>query len=258
MSVAVSLLNCVAQAMGDPATDVGKLELLIRLQREIIADDARLQYARAMRAAQADMMPILRTAQNTSTNSRYAPLEVIDAVIRPIYTRHGFAMEFNSEPVDGGVRLICEVTHTPGGHTKTRHLEAALDAVGPQGRANKTPVQALVSSTTYLRRTLTCMVWNLALTNEDMDGNAPRNDGRLTERQVEELWELMRRTETQEARFLTVMCPAADLRSIGDVPAVEFPRLRNALLTKANVRAQRAAAARAATSRQPINGDARP
>jgi len=254
-----SLLNCVALAMQDPSTDVAKLEMLIRLQREIIDREARQQFVRAMRAAQAEMQPILRTAQNSSTNSRYAPLEVIDAAIRPIYTRHGFCMEFNSEPVEGGVRLICELTHD-GGHMKTRSLEAALDSAGPQGKANKTPVQALVSSTTYLRRTLTCLVWNLAMTNEDTDGNqdgrAVRGaDGRLTEAQVEELWALMTRTQTQESKFLAAMAPK--LRSVSQAPASDFPRLRNALLTKVSMLEQRAAAARAAAARQPMNGAAR-
>ncbi len=232
-----SLLNCVAQAMQDPATDVHKLELLIRLQREIAAETARLDFAHAMRAAQSEMQPIVRSAQNASTNSKYAPLEVIDAAIRPIYTRHGFVLEFDSEPVEVGVRMICEVTHA-GGHRKVRRLEAALDTAGPQGKPNKTPVQALVSSTTYLRRTLTCMVFNLALTNEDNDGNRLRPlSNRISLEQLAVLSDLLRQTGTDEARFLAVMAP--DLASIEDVTPANFPRLKNALLTKQSVLAQR-------------------
>jgi hypothetical protein len=252
-----SLLNCVAFAMRDPSTDVSKLELLYRLQREIVAEEARIKFAQAMRAAQAEMQPILRTAQNTSTNSKYAPLEVIDAVIRPIYTKHGFGMEFDSEPIEGGVRLICEINHD-GGHMKTRRLEAALDSAGPQGRANKTPVQALVSSTTYLRRTLTCMVWNIAMTNEDNDGNRqkPVNDGRITDAQAEEMHDLMTRGRIREGTVIEKMCPG--LRSVTQLPAADFGRVRNALLSRLNVLEQRAAAERAATARQTHNGDARP
>jgi hypothetical protein len=142
-------LNFLAHAVRDPSIQIDKLEALRRMQREDIAEQARLCFVQARRAAQSEMLPILRSEKNTSTNSKYAPLEAIDAVIRPIYTKHGFSMDFDSEPLEGGVRVICEVSHDAG-HTLIRRLEGALDNAGPQGKANKTPIQALVSSTTYL------------------------------------------------------------------------------------------------------------
>jgi hypothetical protein len=241
-----SLLNFVARAVKDPSIDVAKLESLLRLQREIIAEDARLQFNRAMSAAQGEMQPVLRNAANDQTRSRYANLEAVDAAIRPIYARHGFCLEFNSEPIDGpNVRIVCEVSHI-GGHSKRYTLEAALDLTGPKGNGNKTPVQGLGSSVSYLRRYLMMMIFNLA-TSDDNDGNArgarPSDDrqrtapGRLSLEQLAELSDLMRQTRTEEAKFLAHMAPT--LRSIEDAPAAEFPRLRNALLTKRNVLKQR-------------------
>lgn len=220
-------------------------------QREDIAEAARLRATEARRAAQSEMLPILRTHPNTSTNSRYAPLDVIDPIIRPIYTKHGFSMDFDSEPIEGGVRVICEVSHDAG-HTITRRLEGALDIAGPRGQANKTPIQALVSATTYLRRTLTCMVWNLAMFTEDNDGNRQRpaaNDtGEVVGRPaVDLLYRLIADVafdplaiEANERGFLDSF-GFRDLRSIKDIPPGEFARLKNALLDKKNQRAQRAA-----------------
>jgi hypothetical protein len=232
-----SLLNFVARAVKDPSIDVAKLESLLRLQREIIAEDARLQFNRAMSAAQGEMQPVLRNAANDQTRSRYANLEAVDAAIRPIYARHGFCLEFNSEPIDGpNVRIVCEVSHI-GGHSKRYTLEAALDLTGPKGNGNKTPVQGLGSSVSYLRRYLMMMIFNLA-TSDDNDGNRQRTaPGRLSLEQLAELSDLMRQTRTEEAKFLAHMAPT--LRSIEDAPAAEFPRLRNALLTKRNVLKQR-------------------
>jgi hypothetical protein len=249
--LADSLLNFVARAMADPTINVDKLEVLLRIQREIVADDARLQFNRAMSLAQGEMQPVIRDAANDQTRSKYARLETIDAAIRPIYTRNGFCLEFNSEPIEGpNERIVCEVSHSAG-HTKRFQLEAAPDTAGPQGKANKTALHGLGSTVSYLRRYLTCMAFNVALTNDDNDGNRSRpnasNDGLLTEPQVEELWDLMERTQTQEGRFLAAMCP--QLRSVSQAPAKEFPRLRNALLTKAGVLTQRA---------RTHNGDARP
>lgn len=254
--LADSLLNFVARAMADPSIDVDKLQLLLTIQREIVAADTKLQFNRAMSLAQGDMVPVVRDAQNTQTNSKYATLERIDAVIRPIYVRHGFLLSFNSEAIDGpNERIVCEVAHFAG-HTKQYQLEAAPDLTGPRGNANKTPLHGLGSVISYLRRYLTCMIFNIVLTNEDNDGNRqPRGEaGCLTPAQTEELWGLMTLTSTQEGKFLAAMLPA--LRSIQQAPVSEFPRLKNALLTKASVLEQRAAAARAAAARQSQTGDA--
>lgn len=257
--LAGSLLNFVAMAMADPNTNIEKLESLLRIQREIVADDARLQFNRAMSQAQGEMQPVVRDATNSQTNSKYARLETIDVAIRPIYTRHGFLLSFNSEPIEGpNERIVCEVSHTAG-HTKRYQLEAGLDTAGARGNANKTPLHGLASTVSYLRRYLTTMVFNVVLANEDNDGNrslpTASSDGRLSPREVEHLELLMRQTQTLEGKFLERMLPG--LRSITQAPASDFPRLKNALRLKASILEQRATAARAAAARQAPNGDGR-
>jgi hypothetical protein len=251
--LADSLLNFVAMAVRDPSVDVTKLSALLREQRQIIADDARLKFQRAFAEAQAEMVPVTRDAVNDQTRSKYARLETIDAAIRPIYTRYGFAMSFDSEPIEGGVRIVCEVTHRDG-HAKTYRLESGLDTAGAKGNANKTPMHGLGSAVSYLRRYLKTMVWDLALSNEDNDGNRTRHatndDGELLSRaQLAELDDLMTRTQSSEGRFLAHH--NLDFRSIQQVPASEFVRLKNSLLTKAHVLAQRAAAAKTQNGARP-------
>jgi hypothetical protein len=239
-----SLLNFVAMAVRDPSVDVTKLEALLRMQREIVADDGRVQFNRAYSAAQAEMLPVTRDAKNDQTNSKYARLETIDAAIRPIYTAHGFAMSFDSEPLDtANVRIVCEVMHRDG-HSKTFRLEGGLDMAGIKGNANKTPMHALGSSVSYLRRYLKCLIWDIALANEDNDGNRPspraaNDDGRMSAAELKLLDDLMIQTGTGEGRFLAYH--KLDYRSIQQVPASEFIRLKNALLLKVSMLAQRAA-----------------
>jgi hypothetical protein len=248
-SLAGSLLNFVAAAMQDPSINVDKLQMLLSMQREIIADDARLQFNRAMSKAQGEMQPVVRDAQNTQTNSKYARLETIDAAIRPIYTRNGFCLEFNSEAIEGpNERIVCEVSHTAG-HSKRYQLEAAPDTAGPQGKANKTPLHGLGSTVSYLRRYLTCMIFNITLANEDNDGNRrQRDDGEISSRpQVQELYALLaacsadpNAVAANERAFLTKM-GLGDLRTMADARVGDFPRLRNALLTKRAIMTKRAA-----------------
>ena len=82
----------------------------------------------------------------------------------------------------------------------------------------------------------------MVLTNEDNDGNRVRGPtGLLTPAQVAELNALMVQTRTLERKFLDVMAP--DLVSIEQARAADFPRLKNALLTKMSVLRQRGALA---------------
>ena len=55
-----SLLTFVAQAVRDPAIDVAKLEALLRMQREIVAEDARVQFNRSFAALSAEIRQVER------------------------------------------------------------------------------------------------------------------------------------------------------------------------------------------------------
>lgn len=245
-----SLFELVCRTMADPAADVGKLEVLLRIQREILADEARRSaeeakriFYRAKSTAQDEMVPIVRDAQNKTTNSWYARLETIDASIRPIYRRHGFDMSFDSEQLAGSdLRIICELSHEAG-YVRPYSLPGALDIVGPKGTVNKTPLHGLGSTVSYLRRYLSCMVWNLVLIYEDQDGNRPRQfepmtiDGELAgAKQTAELYALLRQCSTspeaEAERKLLAGVGLGRLRSIKDIPAGDFARVRTVLIEK--------------------------
>lgn len=247
-----SLLNFVARALVDPAIDVNKLEMLLRMQREIVAEEARVAFAVAMNAAQGEIQAVARNAINPETRSKYATLEAVDQAIRPVTHKHGFSLQFSEADNDSPEKRIeCVVTHTAG-HAKTFHLAAMSDTVGPQGKPNKTQVQGVGSTVSYLRRYLTCMIFNVAL-RDDNDGNRARpstidETGEVLGRgPVGLLYQLIAdvafdpgAVEANERGFLDDF-GFTQLRSIKDIPAREFPRLKNALLDKKNRRAQRAA-----------------
>lgn len=169
------LLNFIERASRDPEFDVAKFEALLRMQREIVSEQARREFNQAMAAAQTEMMPIIRDATNTHTGSKYAKLETIDRAMRPIYTSHGFAVRFGSEPSahEGWIRIVCTVSHT-GGYSETNYLDAPPDVGGSQGRSNKTPIQGVGATVTYLRRYLLAMVFNIVLADDDEDDDGQR------------------------------------------------------------------------------------
>lgn len=170
-----ALIAMIATAAQTSSIEIDKLKELMEMRREILAHEAEIAFNIAMNAAQADISPVTKDGENPHAHSRYATLEKVDREIRPIYTKHGFSLTFNTgTPAQvGAVHVICEVRHS-GGHKKEYFLEGDLDVSGAQGKSNKTSIQGLGSSVSYLRRYLTLMIFNVTLTNEDNDGAGDR------------------------------------------------------------------------------------
>ena len=183
-----TLMGFIDRAVRDPSFDVAKLEALLKMQRETVHEQGRRVFNQAMAAAQSEMEPIIRDATNTHTNSKYARLESIDREMRPIYTRHGFSVRYSSaQPSrEGWIRIVCTVAHT-GGYYEENYLDAKLDEAGSAGKTNKTAIQAVGSSVTYLRRYLLTMVFNIVLADEDDDGEALRRQ-QVRDRQAAETY----------------------------------------------------------------------
>jgi hypothetical protein len=243
-----TLIEFLARAVRDPSIDVHKLQAIYQMQREIVADDRRERFHEAMNAVQGEMQAVVRNALNSETRSKYATLEAVDAAIRPIYAKHGFSLSF-SEAANDQPELKIECVVRRGGHAETFHLSALSDTTGPKGTPNKTNVQGVGSSVSYLRRYLTCMIFNIAL-RDDNDGNRtrPGNDtGEVNGRAaIGLLYQLIAECSTDpdataanERAFLNSF-GFPDLHTIKDIPAGDFPRLKNALLDKKSRLAQRA------------------
>lgn len=237
-----SIMSKVIELASAPGTNPEMFDRLVAWQEREQARQAQTAFNDAMSAAQSEMQAIVRATPNSATNSKYAALEAIDAAIRPIYTRHGFSLTFTEVANDGpDLKIACIVRRA--GHNETFYLSAAPDTVGPKGAPNKTPVQGVGSSVSYLRRYLTVMVFNIALKGEDNDGNRQRREpdtGELIGRaQVAELRALM--TETRILESVVLAKKAPDFSTIEALPAAAFVPIRNDLLSRKNILAQRAA-----------------
>jgi len=188
---------------------VSKMQALLEMQMTIMSRQAEVEFHAAMEQVQSEIMPVVRDAENQHTRSKYARLETIDEAIRPIYTRHGFSLSFDSPPADreGELKIRCNVMHRAG-HSKPYELQAPLDAAGSQGKANKTGVQAVGSTTAYLRRYLTVMIFNIPIRNEDRDGNPPVAQGYLSPVQASNIHNLLAACEYDKVsieKFLAYM-----------------------------------------------------
>ena len=224
-AAAPSLLTTIADLARDPACDVEKLRALIGMQRDVMAEQARIAFDAAMADAQAEMVPVVRHATNAHTKSRYARLEDIDNAIRPVITRHGFSLTFNNpDQTPDAIVVTCAVAHRDG-HMRSYKIAGARDDKGSQGNPNKTPIQAIGSTISYLRRYLTCMIFNVALTNDDTDGN---EISPITARQARDLETLLTESGADRAKFLAFL----RVDDLADLSSRDYPKARAALEQK--------------------------
>lgn len=165
-----TMLDIIDRASRDPSVDIDKLERLIGMKERMEANAARVEYDRAMAAAQEEMQPIRANMENPQTRSEYADYAALDRAIRPIYARHGFSLSFGTGDgaPDNHVRVVCTVA--AHGHREHPHLDMPADGKGARGNDVMTRTHATGAAITYGKRYLLGMIFNLAVTRDD-DGN---------------------------------------------------------------------------------------
>lgn len=169
------LMEVIARAASDPSVDIDKMERLIAMQERIQEREAERAFNIAMNAAQAEMRPIAANASNPQTRSRYATFDKLDRVLRPIYTAHGFSHSFDEgeSPKPDHVRVLCYLSHIDG-HTRTYHRDMPADGKGAKGGDVMTKTHAAGAAGSYGARYLLKGIWNVAVGEEDSDGNDQR------------------------------------------------------------------------------------
>lgn len=186
VSETAGLLQILDRASRDPAVDVVKLRELWALRKEIAAEAAETAFNDAMNGAQAEMTPIATDAVNPQTHSKYATYGKLDGKLRPIYTRHGFSISFNEGKSDKEkhVLVLAYVSHRAG-HTRTYQADMPADGKGAKGGDVMTETHAVGAAKSYGKRYILKDVFNIAIGEEDTDGNDPYP--RITERQAADL-----------------------------------------------------------------------
>jgi hypothetical protein len=221
MPAPANLMEVISRAASDPNVDADKMERLWQLHERISARQAEIAFNTAMTACQQEMPAVLRNKINEEKNSRYADLEQLDKVSRPIYTRHGFALSFGTAdcPLAGHARQTCLVSHV-GGYSRNYQADIPLDLTGPKGNPNKTGVQGFGSTMSYGQRYLTKLIFNIALTNEDNDGEGEGKET-VSDEQIANIKALLTEVGKDEKKFLTW----AKVQTIAEIPAASYSEI---------------------------------
>jgi hypothetical protein len=222
------ITSILDKLMANPDLPVERAEQAFQFYLKVEAEQARKAYAAAMVSCQKEVTTVKVNATNSHTKSKYATYEALDKALRPIYSKHGFSISYNTQsPAPEMLRVVAYVGHE-GGHEREFSIDMPADGKGAKNNDLMTKTHATGSALSYGKRYLLGAIFNVA-TSKDDDGNAASGPvGVITGDQAEELAKLITETQTDIAKFLEM----GGLESLSDMPANQFAAARALLLKK--------------------------
>jgi hypothetical protein len=176
--IELSPVNLLALALRNNAA-IDVIERLAALQEKAMAREAEICFNEGMNRVQEQIKRIAPDLENPQTRSQYASYAAIDRKIRPIYSKEGFSLSFDTAdcPLADHVRAVCYVSLR--GHTRRYQVDMPADGKGAKGGDVMTKTHATGAAMSYGMRYLVKYIFNIAVGEEDTDGNM--DNGRLQE-----------------------------------------------------------------------------
>ena len=216
----LSLIQIAVEKGYDPA----QLKVLVDLQAAVEAQQARKAFNVAMTACQSEMPLVVKDSENAHTRSRYAGLECVQRVARPVYTKHGFSVAFGTmdSPLAEHVRLIADVRHTQG-HNERYQADIPLDGKGSQGgKSAMNAPQATGSTYSYGQRYLLKLIFNLTIADEDDDAQGA-DTGTIDYEQARELMNALKVRQKDVQKFLGwVRETYPNVKEVEEIPVAKW------------------------------------
>lgn len=149
------------------------IERLVALQSQMMARDSEMAFNAALNRCQTNMVRVHADATNPQTKSKYATYAALDRAIRPIYTSEGFAISFDTADAGESSLLVIAILSHAAGHSRTYQIPMPNDGKGAKGGDVMTRTHAQGAAVSYGRRYLLCSIFNIAVGEDDRDGNKP-------------------------------------------------------------------------------------
>jgi ERF superfamily len=216
----LALIKRVALA---PRTNVEKLERMMAMYERLKTKEAELAYNAAKGRILKKLASIKiiknrsalyeiekgKPQKGTYEAFKYAPLEEIDKHLRPLLAEEDMDLSYSDEPQEGGGIVVRgRLKHLPSGHYEDSFMPAPPDTTG--GRSS---VQAVGSTNSFLRRYVTCNIFNIVVVGDDDDGTG----GTIDEAQTQTILDLIK-TAKIGPKFLKYM-KAQSIEEAGSLEA---------------------------------------
>jgi len=206
-----------------------RLERLMDMKRDHEDSEKQKQFNTAMAMCQRDMPTVIARNRNTQTNSNFATLANIYAVAKPVSTGYGLSFSVFPQPCDQQDMLAYKWTlRHAGGYSESDIALVPKDAMGIKGNRNKTETHAFGSSTSYARRYLFTMIFDIAVGQDD-DGNTA--GGNRVETISDTQYIAIRDKAGELGIDESVICNAEKVNALQELPASLFDRVMRELKT---------------------------
>lgn len=172
VSETMAMIQMIERAATNPDIDIEKMKAIMLMKNEHEDRLAEKEFNQSMAKTQSELQAVVHNQRNDHTKSGYADLTAIHASAKPIWTAHGFSVVSRSAPseIENHTKILIDVRHA-GGHKEHYSDDWPLDLAGINNKANKTAIQAKGSTVSYARRYSELMIFDVAVTDEDNDGN---------------------------------------------------------------------------------------
>lgn len=236
----LNMLAIIANCAADKNVDVAKMRELLSMQREIMAEDARIAFTQSFIAL--DLPSIDRDGRidegvtrsgRQGKKTRYATFENLNAKCAKPLKDNGFALWFEPDIGPTGQVIVRGHLDHVKGHGKQCAIPLGLDTSG-----NKNPGQAAASSISYGKRLGMIAMLNIqtfAPEDRDRDGEAAVEDvGEvITPEQLATIMETAEAKNCPAERLRDFLNkrrgPYGEIKKLADLPAPRFDEAMKAL-----------------------------
>lgn len=153
----------------DKNADVGVIERLMAVRKELQAEAAKAAFDDAMREFQSRCPVITKTTPAVGRDGRpmyhYAAMEKILSETQALRGELGFSHTFDTKVDAGWVECFCIVKHR-GGHEESRSFKVPATSKSPM----MNDPQMYASALTFLQRYTFCASFGIGTAVQDMDG----------------------------------------------------------------------------------------
>lgn len=214
---------------GITADNVSAMEKMLELHERMQQRQAEREFNAAFAAVQSEMPDMQATAvvpdKQGNVKFKFAPYEEIMGKVKPLLTKHGFAVAFDSTFRDGRIFVTCTLMHAAG-HSKTNTFSTRIGS-GPPGASE---CQADGAASTYAKRFALCNALNIVI---DKEHPRPEDDvrnveGPINREEAIELREWVDALGSDRTKFLEM----ADAGSFEEISRSKLVVLQNVLKAK--------------------------
>jgi hypothetical protein len=228
----VTPMEMLATAI-DKGMAIETIDKLVALAERWDRNTARKAFDEAIAAAKAAIPPIIKnrevdfTSAKGRTHYRHEDMAEIARTVDPILAKHGLSYRYRvTSNVNEPVSVTCILSHRQGHYEETT-LHGGRDETG-----NKNSLQGIGSTITYLQRYSLKAALGLSVTADDdgrAGGKVGGSDEAITDEQVDELRELLKKTGGNEMRFLK----SIKLESLTEIRADKFEKAKTLISARA-------------------------